>query len=133
MVGEVLDLPVSPLKVPTKAQLNLFHRSKKEKDGPTLDELLLDLDSNGMASLWNKRACLLLASRFIASPEYSCKDLRTVVKALTAHLASLKGQYQTSCLESMLEGREEQVLQKTTLKTLKARKNRRRSVRVSRF
>lgn len=132
MCVELLDLPFSTLKVPTPAQLSLFHRTLKEEHGPSLDDLHLDLDSSGLASHWNKRAGLLFASRFIASQHYTCKDRATVIKAFAVHLASLRHQYQSSITAERAainpEAADEAAMAKSLEKSLKARRNRRRSV-----
>lgn len=135
LAAELLDLPFSPLKVPTLAQLSLFHRTLKEQHGPSLDDLCLDLDSNGLASHWNKRAGLLFARRFTASQHYTCKDRAAVVKAFAVHLASLRQQYKSSTLpeRAMIdpEAADEAAMAKCLDKSLKSRRNRRRSVFIS--
>lgn len=128
LAAELLDLPFSSLRVPTPAQLNTFNKSLKERDGPSLSNFCLDLGSEGLASQWNKRAGLLFARHFVASPRYTCTDLPAVVKAFAIHLATLRQQYQTSERLENDESDAETALKKSLDKSLKARRNRRRSV-----
>lgn len=130
LAAELLNLPDSPLRVPTPAQLSSFHRSLKERDGPSLDDLCLDLNSAGLASQWNKRAGLLFARRFVATPRYTCTDFAVVVKAFAIHLATLRQQYQSCVRLADDETDDETALKQSLEKSLKARRNRRRSVRA---
>jgi hypothetical protein len=125
---ELLNLPESPIKVPSAKQVQQFERLKKQQFGPDLGDLHLDLASGGLASAWNKRAAVLFAEYVLETKQSKCRDSRKIQKAFRRHLLTLQKQYKDSLQndessdEELQQGRRDKEKQK-------ARESRRRSVR----
>ncbi|KAF8870421.1 hypothetical protein BD779DRAFT_1455421, partial [Infundibulicybe gibba] len=125
--AELMNLYTSPIKVVSPENADRFAHTKRERDGPMLDDLHLDL-TGSLASPWNKRAAALLAQRFVADPEFSCKDRKRVEAAFRAHLPTLRERYRKGLREERGDNDEyEQELRDKRRK--KSRENRRRSLR----
>ena len=125
---EILGFPEVPIKVPSPAQLKRFNRTKKQQDGPILDDLHLDFESGGLASHWNKRAAALFANDFVMCSESSRKDKKVVEAAFKVHLKALRLRYLKQVHEEEEASDPEYDLEVERQRTLKARENRRRSV-----
>jgi hypothetical protein len=116
---------------PTRRQLDLFARTKKEVDGPKIDRLLLDLAGNSVHTDWNKRAAYVFADFFVGEIGVVCTDPKVVREVFRSHLVTLAKQYRDQTANSDTE--EERVGKIRRGNTQKARANRQRSVRLSHF
>lgn len=88
----LLNFP-EPLQVPSPEQLDCFKRTKDERDGPTIDNLQLDLGGTGVLSFWNKYASRLFAAKFISQEDYACNDEDIIADAFMVHLRTLQSLY----------------------------------------
>lgn len=80
---------VHELQVPTSQQLLQF---KRQRDGPSLDNLLLDLAGGGVRTPWNKALAGLIAERYIAEGHGS-ENKKTIQEAFLIYLQQLQNVY----------------------------------------
>lgn len=121
----MLNLPESPLKVPTSRQLRRFARSKQAALGPDLEDFRLDLANGGLSTPWNLRSAILFADRFVETDRYACSNLSMIQKAFRRHLVTLQKHYKASNIPLDAEAAQDI----RDAKRQKAREYRRRVVR----
>lgn len=128
LTAEILDLEESPIKVPTPLQIQVFTKSRKQADGPDLDNLKLNLANKSVVNVWNKRAAAIFAQRFITEAEFGCKDPKAISKAFMSHLKTLQTRYRKALRDEEENADLEYEMDMRMRKVAKARENRRRGV-----
>jgi hypothetical protein len=77
----------------TAEMVHRFTRTQEKKHGPTLKNFLLDLNSTGLSSPWNKHAVVIFADHFLSLKKYACLDEELIEQTFTTHMIQLKAQY----------------------------------------
>jgi hypothetical protein len=124
LVHTLLKFP-EPLQVPSPKQLNHFKHTKDERDGPTIDNLQLDLGGIGVSSFWNKHASRLFAAEFISQNVYACTDEDVIADTFMVHLQTLQSLYRKQLRGDVDEATQ---IMEYDKKREKARESRRRYV-----
>ena len=70
-----------------------FARTQERKHGPTIRNFLLDLNSTGLSSPWNKHAVVIFADHFLSLKKYACLDEELIEQTFAIHMIQLKAQY----------------------------------------
>ncbi|KAL4260737.1 hypothetical protein AB1N83_008542 [Pleurotus pulmonarius] len=71
-----------------------YHSSPQGRHQPSIENFRPDLEGS-VYSEWNKRLADLFAQKFVASPEYACKNKGAVVFTFLRHLHHLRKRFQT--------------------------------------
>jgi hypothetical protein len=87
------DQQVSAIESASREVVEAYNRNPQSQQGPTLDNFVLDLESKGKASAWNKLAAAIFAEEFIRQQKYECQDEDEIRDAFMSHLSQLKNQY----------------------------------------
>jgi hypothetical protein len=92
--------------------------------GPTVENFRLDLDTNTLASDWNKQAAKAFTREFVRRDWYMCKDENAIRKAFLTHLITLRSHYLRQ-----KDAEQEPTIEQLDEQKARAREQRRRGVR----
>ncbi|KJA14981.1 hypothetical protein HYPSUDRAFT_59061 [Hypholoma sublateritium FD-334 SS-4] len=98
LAKELLKLSTGNLRVPSAQEVLLFEKGNGSTVGPRIEDLVLDLDRNGIASSWNKKAAELFVSEFISRKVSPCTDRRVIQEAFNTYLLALQRTYKKQVL-----------------------------------
>lgn len=113
-------------QLPSLRQLNLFERTRKAHDGPSIDRFELELGGSSTATLWNKRAAYVFADYFVAQPDVIHTSAKIVRQVFRTHLKALAKGYRSQTVPP--EETDEMVAKVQAENTRKAKDYRQRLV-----